>query len=355
MPSAADDIRAALAASATGSVSFRDFMTIALYGDHGFYSAGGRAGRRGDFLTSAEVGPLFGTVVARWIDRQWRDQGSPSDFQVVEVGAGPGTLARSVLAASPSCLERGSYVAVETSTAQRQSHPAGIESRADMPERIANGVVIANELLDNMPFDLWVFDETWRMAHVIDNGDAFAEVLVTEQVPACLPGRAPHGARAPVQVDASRWLADTLARFENGSVLAFDYCTALTAEVASMPWREWLRTYVAHERGGHYLRSPGTQDITSQVCIDQLSVVKEPHAVRSQSQFLKLWGIDELVEEGRRAWQEAAASPTLEAMKMRSRISESEALLDMSGLGAFTAVEWRTNRASAVSGSRGDW
>jgi hypothetical protein len=29
-------------------------------------------------------------------------------------------------------------------------------------------------------------------------------------------------------------------------------------------------------------------------------------------------------------------------MRMRSRVSESEALLDPSGLGAFTVLEWRT-------------
>jgi SAM-dependent MidA family methyltransferase len=108
-----------------------------------------------------------------------------------------------------------------------------------------------------------------------------------------------------------------------------------------MPWREWLRTYTQHQRGSHYLRDVGDQDITTQVCIDQLVRVKEPDSVRSQSQFLQLWGITEMVEEGKRAWEESASSPTLAAIKMRSRISESEALLDMSGLGAFTVLEWK--------------
>jgi hypothetical protein len=72
--------------------------------------------------------------------------------------------------------------------------------------------------------------------------------------------------------------------------------------------------------------------------IDQLAAVKVPESVRSQSQFLQLWGIDELVAEGRAAWEAAAAAPNLAAMKMRSRISESAALLDPSGLGAFTAL-----------------
>ena len=86
------------------------------------------------------------------------------------------------------------------------------------------------------------------------------------------------------------------------------------------------------------MQIPGHQDITTQVMIDQLAAVKVPESVRSQSQFLQLWGIDELVAEGRAAWEAAAAAPNLAAMKMRSRISESAALLDPSGLGAFTAL-----------------
>jgi SAM-dependent MidA family methyltransferase len=139
---------------------------------------------------------------------------------------------------------------------------------------------------------------------------------------------------------AAEWLRTALGSLKNGSLIAFDYCTPLTAEVASMPWREWLRTYAGHERGVHYLRNAGAQDITAQVCIDQLAAVREPDAVRSQSQFLQLWGIDEMVAEGRRVWEESAAAPTLAAMKMRSRISESEALLDPTGLGNFTVLQW---------------
>lgn len=318
-------------------------MALALYGEHGFYSVGGRAGRRGDFLTSPEVGPLFGTVLAQWIDAKWREQGRPDGFVIAEAGAGPGTLARSVLAAQPECLPHADYIAVETSAAQRESHPEGVISVAELPDRIEHGVVIANELLDNLPFDLWVFDDEWRMAHVVDNGGSFAEVLVEGAVPGCLPARPAHGARAPVHTDATAWLVDTCNRLGVGSVLAFDYCSAFTAEVAGMPWREWLRTYAGHARGAHYLRDAGLQDITTQVCIDQLASVREPDAVRSQAQFLKLWGVDELVEEGRREWEAAASAPTLAAMKMRSRVSESEALLDTSGLGAFTALEWHVD------------
>jgi SAM-dependent MidA family methyltransferase len=237
-------------------------------------------------------------------------------------------------------LEYGQYIAVEVSAAQRELHPEGITSTDAMPQSVEHGVIIANELFDNLPFELWVFDGGWRQSHIIEQGDGFAEILQTADIPACLPSRVTHGSRAPVQTAAAEWLRAALGTLRSGSLIAFDYCTPLTAEVASMPWREWLRTYASHERGTHYLRDAGEQDITTQVCIDQLAAVREPDAMRSQSQFLQLWGIDELVEEGRRVWTESAAAPTLAAMKMRSRISESEALLDPTGLGNFTVLQW---------------
>ena len=59
--------------------------------DHGFYGAGrGRAGRvGGDFLTSPEVGPLFGAVLARMLDDWWEELGRPHPYVVAEAGAGP--------------------------------------------------------------------------------------------------------------------------------------------------------------------------------------------------------------------------------------------------------------------------
>ena len=67
MPSAADSITAAITA-AGGAISFERFMGLALYGEGGFYQDGGKAGRRGDFITSPEVGPLFAAVIARYLE-----------------------------------------------------------------------------------------------------------------------------------------------------------------------------------------------------------------------------------------------------------------------------------------------
>jgi SAM-dependent MidA family methyltransferase len=333
VPSSADELRAAIAA-AGGPISFERFMSVALYGEHGFYTSAGRAGRRGDFLTSPEVGPLFGEVLGRAIGDVRRRLGDPDDFTVVEVGAGPGTLARALRGVAPR------YVAVEVSDAQRASHPEWVESRPDLPDGPLVGVVIANELLDNLPLRLAVFDGVWREAFVTDDGrGGFVEVLSVplDPRPGVLPARAPHGARAPLHDAAAAWVTAARSLLHAGAVFALDYCCAHTAEAALSPWRDWLRTYRGHARGGHYLAEPGLQDITAQVCLDQLP---EPDVVRTQAQFVQRWGIAELVEEGRREWTAAAAAPTLEALRMRSRIAESEALLDPQGLGAHLAVEW---------------
>ena len=90
-----------------GPIPFAEVVELALYdADGGFYATGGQAGRRGDFLTSPEVGPLFGAVVARALDAWWAAAGPTRRVDVVEAGAGPGTLARTVLAAAPRARRR---------------------------------------------------------------------------------------------------------------------------------------------------------------------------------------------------------------------------------------------------------
>ena len=218
--------------------------------------------------------------------------------------------------------------------------PPTVESRADLPDGPIDGVVIANELLDNLPFRLCVFDGAWREAYVAIGGDGtFGEELSApfDPPPAVLPPSPPHGSRAPLHDAAVAWVAAARARLRRGRVLAFDYGRSTTAALAMRPWREWLRTYRGHRRGDHYLAGPGTQDITAEVAFDQFPVAD---TVATQAQFLQRWGIDELVAVGDREWAAKAGAPDLAAVAMRSRGVEAQALLDPAGLGAFVAAEW---------------
>ncbi len=324
------------------AIPFSEFMQHALYGQAGFYMGGGAAGRRGDFLTSPTVGPLFGAVVARFLDHEWDRLGRPDPFTVVDAGAGPGALARSVLVAGPRCADALCYVAVDVSDEQRRSHPDGVVSTPDMPSERFDGVIIANELLDNLAFRLAVFDGGWREAFVVTLPDGRRVESLSaafDPVPSVLPRSAALGARAPLQDAARAWVDSARRLIRSGTLVVFDYMSPTTEAIAERPWREWLRTYRQHQRGDHYLAEPGSQDITTEVAIDQLP---EPDTIRTQAQWLQLHGIAELVEQGKQYWNAHSANPDLKAIKMRSRIGEAEALLDPVGLGNFTVLEYRT-------------
>jgi SAM-dependent MidA family methyltransferase len=204
-------------------------------------------------------------------------------------------------------------------------------------------VVVANELADNLPFDVAVHDGGWRLATVAERDGRLVEVLGplpadVAPLAACLPASARHGARAPLATGAAAWLRDALAR--SGRVVLIDYA-APSAELAGRAWRDWLRTYRGHERGEHPLVAPGSQDITTDVPLDQLAAaVRAPDRVRSQTAFLAAHGIGDLVAEGKRVWAERAHVGDLAALRMRSRLREGDALTDPDGLGGFTVAEW---------------
>jgi len=107
--------------------------------------------------------------------------------------------------------------------------------------------------------------------------------------------------------------------------------------MALIPWREWLRTHRDQGRGMHYLTEPGSQGITAQVMLDQLPV---GFYITTQADFLKQWGIAELMREGTEYWESMQHAPDVAAMKMRSRSTEVKSLIDQTGLGAFTTLFW---------------
>src|SRR5262249_43570235 len=104
-------------------IPFDEVLDLALYDpDHGFYARGRGPGRRRDFLTSPEVGPLFGAVMARALDGGGSDLGRPDPYVVVEARAGAGALAATVLAPRPACLPALRYLLVERSPVLRALH-----------------------------------------------------------------------------------------------------------------------------------------------------------------------------------------------------------------------------------------
>jgi NADH dehydrogenase [ubiquinone] 1 alpha subcomplex assembly factor 7 len=361
-----------------GPVPFSTFVEAALYDpDTGFFATGHGAGRAGgDFVTSPEVGPLFGVCVARALDTWWRQLGEPDPFIVMEAGAGVGRLCREVLRAEPDCAPALRYVLVERSSVLREQQrellvvepfenalgpsrpdlegvpePVGgsgpiVSALEELPALSVDGVVIANELLDNLPFD--VVERTadgWLEIRVgVTDAGEFHEVPVraADEIVTWLDGLDPPvGTRIPVQRAIEQWIDDRASRLRRGVVLLLDYA----AELDDLAARDggWLRTYRAHGRGSDPLDDPGSQDITTDVLLPTLrrdaqragfTIASES----SQAAWLGALGIEELVAEGRAAWEAGAARGDLAALAGRSRATEAAALTDPDGLGAHTVL-----------------
>lgn len=338
-----------------GPIAVSRYLDAALYDEEaGFYATHGRAGRRGDFLTAPEVGPLFGAVIARALDRWWIELGAPPRFDVVEWGAGPGTLARAVLDAEPEVLaaEALTWHLVERSATQREMHPTHPAVRTvafgDGLTPVT-GVVLANELLDNLPFDVleWHDGRWWKQ--LVGPRDRYGRFTLVDDPSGEVPNlgaaldRTPHdGAAVPWQRAASRWLAEAHDLLEVGRIVVFDY----GADTATLVERKgaWLRTHRDHDGTLDWLRDPGSCDITSDVAFDQLQRHHPADADRSQAHWLRAHGIEQLVDEGRRIWAASAHLGDLTALKARSRVSEAEALLDETGMGSFRVLEWIHSR-----------
>lgn len=314
-------------------------------------------------------------MVARALDAWWVELGRPDPYFVIEAGAGTGTLARDVLAARPACGHALRYVLVERSDSLRERQagrlplelpslvlgPSGPDDEGDdgtrsgsgplatslagFPAQPVTGVVLANELLDNLPF-LLVERQGDKWAEVrVGWGPGGAEEVLVPAAPELaaeaerLVPAAADGGRVPLQHEAGRWLRRAASSIDRGRVVVVDYADA-SPSLAFRPWRDWLRTYRGHQRAGHPLDDPGSQDITCELAVDQLARSRAPGSDRSQAEFLTAHGIGDLTAAARSGWEAGAARGDLAALRHKSRIAEAAALLDPTGLGAFRVLEW---------------
>ena len=82
-----------------GRITFAQFMQSCLYSPHGgFYSSRGTKIST-HFGTAPTSHPVFGALLARQLEQMWHLLGDPPVFHVIEVGAGDGALAQSIVQA----------------------------------------------------------------------------------------------------------------------------------------------------------------------------------------------------------------------------------------------------------------
>lgn len=326
---------------------FERFMELALYGPGGFFaSATLRSVKSGDFLTSPEVSSLFGMTLAAFAAAERERVGEP--FRLVEVGAGSGSLLRPLIEA----LDVETW-AVDVSASARAAlseviPAARVVTVLDLVPSPFTGVILANELLDNLPMAIaQLTDRGWRERWVgIENNRlTFVDAPVRSEVHAWLEafaGPVEDGGWVEVQLQAFDWIGRALALMTSGALVVIDYGD--TAEDLAPRRRDGtLRTYRSHHLGPHPLDEPGATDITADVNFSALMAAATDAGAevtfQRQDDFLADWGLRERLSQLRaEELSLARAGKEGERLVTRSLRVEAETLLHPRGLGDFRVL-----------------
>jgi SAM-dependent MidA family methyltransferase len=264
-----------------GFIPFARYMDLVLYAPGlGYYVAGARKlGAAGDYVTAPESTPLFGAALARQVDAILA---TTHAREIVELGAGSGALAASMLnALNDAGALPSRYLILEPSPELRARQHATLEANAArggarvewierLPQTIG-GVVVMNEVLDAIaPHLIARRDGHWyeRGVTLVDEAFAWAErPLRDEKLLTLVRARFPGDRDYTSEVDpAAEALVTTIARrVGEGGILVVDY--GFPAHEYYHPQRA-SGTLVGHYR--HRVHEdpflwPGLSDLTSHV------------------------------------------------------------------------------------------
>lgn len=159
-----------------GPITVSDYMRACLADpEHGYYVTRPAIGAAGDFITAPEISQIFGELIGLWSVVVWQQMGMPQRFNLVEFGAGRGTLMADALRAArvvPAFRAAADVHLIECSAmlqATQQRALAGLAPAArwhtdvatalvrneTIPERPT--IILANEYLDAHPIAQWEF------------------------------------------------------------------------------------------------------------------------------------------------------------------------------------------------------
>ncbi len=338
--------------AADGPMPFEEFMAACLYDpDHGFFTTGPlRSVKTGDFLTSPEVSPAFGTTLARFAAAE-RERLGAAGFTIVDLGAGSGSLLRPLLDALDPAPEHVFAVEASPAALEALGWIDGVTVCAsidELPDRI-RGVVFANELLDNLPVRLAVrTGDGWEERWVGIDGDGLGLVAAPARPDTAAWADAYGGDVAPggvveVQLAAGEYVAAVVARLEAGALVASDYGGTVD-ELEPRRGRGTLRTYRAHHLGPDPLYEPGATDITVDVNFTAMVAAAEAAGatveLHRQDDFLTALGLRDDIRALRDRELELARDPdrAIERLRVRSERTDAETLLHPRGLGDFRVM-----------------
>jgi SAM-dependent MidA family methyltransferase len=284
----ADNIRRFL--SRHKNLPFSKFMEMALYTPQLGYYAGGlpKIGKAGDFITAPEVSPIFSRCLARQAAQVLSELDEPN---IIEFGAGQGTMAKDILLELEKIQQSiHRYYIVEISADLRDRQKNTFEKHLPtelidkivwldaLPNSPISGVILANEVLDAMPFEririepdsakqgFVSFDETtqtfnWDYQIITDNTlQKFANQLIKN-----IGEVSELGYETEINLNIQPWLQSLSDILSAGAVFLVDYGYSRYEYYQPARVMGTLRCHYQHRAHNNPFFYPGLQDITAHV------------------------------------------------------------------------------------------
>jgi NADH dehydrogenase [ubiquinone] 1 alpha subcomplex assembly factor 7 len=323
-----------------GPIAFDRFMEIALYGEGGFYErppVGEGPGTH--FATSPHVHEVFAELLAGGLRDYWRRLERPSPFRIVEVGAGDGTLAEQLVARLSGLPV--DYVAVERSAGARTriTERSGIHVAARLAEiePLDPGVVLANELLDNLSFRRARMTRAGLVEVRVGLGEdgvlLESETPADEQILTLAPKDLEPGDDVAIPSGGVGFVAELAGALVRGIALLIDYGDTSGGAAGE------VHGYRRHRLVEDVLADPGESDITAGVDLTAIAAAAESHGLRIDASPLQRealgllgyerWARGELVTQGA-LLREGRGTEAIHVWSERNR---AQLLVDPSGLG----------------------
>ena len=264
------------------SLSFSEFMQMALYDPEAGYYTSTISQFGQDFVTSPEISPLFAYCLAQFCQDILAHYHHPT---LLEFGAGSGKLCVDLLTALEqlNCLPECYYILEVSATLKQLQHQTihkaipHLASRVvwlqSWPDQPFEGVVLANEVLDAMPVHRFMQteDELYEIRVGLSKTGQFQDVLqvcadprLKKQVQASLdPSLHPYQSEVNLFIDD--WLLESSKMLKSGLMLIIDYGFPRQEYYHPDRYQGTLMCHYQHRAHPDPYVHIGLQDITAHV------------------------------------------------------------------------------------------
>ena len=311
-----------------GWISFEEFIDFVMYKPGlGYYSAGAeKIGHSGDFTTAPEISKLFGMALANQITPILDHYQSPS---IIEIGAGTGKLAFDIMTQLNDYqvnFDRYYILELSADLKQRQqsmlSHlPTKTLNKIvwldSIPVDSIDGVIIANEVIDALPFTRFKSQngQVYELGISVEDNQLIEQPrLADEMLSNTVDSIAKEigmtfqdGYTSEIRINFGSWFRTIESMLSSGSIFFVDY------GYSRQEYYDEERTngsMICHYRNVAHedpLSNLGIQDISASVDFSQLADVALQRNIEvgfftSQADFLinaEILGvIESVIDEG---------------------------------------------------------